>query len=52
MAETLAQRVVNTFGLTKDQRTSALERGKNIQIAFAVPILISLFLFDFFLKII
>ena len=30
MAETLAQRVVNTFGLTKDQRTSALERGKNI----------------------
>lgn len=30
MAETLAQRVVNSFGLTKDQRTSALERGKNI----------------------
>lgn len=30
MAETLAQRVVNSFGLTKDQRTSALARGKNI----------------------
>jgi ATP-dependent helicase/nuclease subunit A len=30
MAETLAQRVVNTFSLTKDQRISALERGRNV----------------------
>ena len=30
MAETLAQRVVDSFALTRDQRTSALERGKNI----------------------
>ena len=30
MTETLTQRVANSFGLTKDQRTSALEREKNI----------------------
>jgi len=30
MAETLAQRVVNTFGLTDKQRTSALERGRDV----------------------
>ena len=30
MAETLARRVVNTFGLTKSQRTSALDRGRDV----------------------
>ncbi len=30
MKETLAQRVVNYFNLTQDQRITALERGKNV----------------------
>lgn len=30
MTETLARRVVNTFGLTDKQRTSALERGRDV----------------------
>jgi ATP-dependent helicase/nuclease subunit A len=32
MTDTLAQHVVDTFGLTKDQRASALERGRDVVI--------------------
>ena len=30
MTDSLAQRVIDSFGLTKDQRISALERGRNV----------------------
>lgn len=30
MSQSLAQRVVDSFGLTKDQRNAALERGRNV----------------------
>ena len=30
MTGSLAQRVIDSFGLTRDQRTSALERGRNV----------------------